>query len=198
VRGGAAERRWMKGSPLKGALLALLSELGEPAHPYLLATLLRRRLGPASRVEAEAVYKMLEALERAGLIVGELRDNERGSWRRQRLYSVTDVTARALDAWMAAPVSYRVARAELQVKIAFSRPSDIVVLLAALDVFERQCMEQLEACEAADDVPVATWTGVALNVACDWVQEHVKADLAWIMSARERMRDFAARHGVAG
>lgn len=195
MAGGAEQRKWMRGSPLKGALLALLLELGEPTHPYLLATLLARRLGPAGRVDPDAVYKMLTPLVKAGLVECEVRENATGSWQRQRVYRTTQLTEDARRAWMSAPLSYAVAREDLRVRIAFSRPSDAPVLLAALDVFERQCMEQLEECEA-HDVPVGTWPGLVLNVACDWADEHVHADLSWIMKTREAIRDHTARQGT--
>jgi DNA-binding PadR family transcriptional regulator len=179
--------------------MALLLELGEPTHAYLLATLLARRLGPASKVEAEAIYKMLPALQRAGLVDCELGEIETGgSWRRLNLWRTNDLTERAVNEWMAQSVSYAVARADLQVKIAFSRPSDAPVLLAALDVFEMQCMEQLTACEEADGVPMARWSGLALNTACSWAEEHLKADLSWVMSTRESMNEYLAGHGATG
>lgn len=194
MAGGAELRKLMRGSPLKGALLALLLELGEPTHPYRLATLLARRLGPASRVDHDAVYKMLTPLVKAGLVGCEVRDKATGSWQRQRVYRATELTEDARRAWMAAPLSYEVAREDLRVRIAFSRASDAPVLLGALDVFEMQCMEQLEECEA-HGVPVGTWPGVVLNVACDWADEHVRADLSWVMNTRESIREYTVRQG---
>jgi DNA-binding PadR family transcriptional regulator len=195
VAGGAGKLNWMRGSPLKGALLALLLELGEPTHPYLLATLLARRLGPAARVDHDAVYKMLAPLVKAGLVDFEVRENPTGNWQRQRVYRATDLTEDARRRWMSAPLSYEVAREDLRVRIAFSRPSDAHVLLQALDVFEMQCMEQLEECEL-HDVPMGTWHGVVLNAACDWADEHVRADLSWVMKTREAIRDHAGRPGA--
>jgi DNA-binding PadR family transcriptional regulator len=194
VAAGAEQRKWMRGSPLKGALLALLLEQNEPMHPYLLATLLARRLGPAGRVEHDAVYKMLTPLVKAGLVDCEWRENATGSWQRQKVYRATDLTEGARRAWMAAPLSYEVAREDLRIRVAFSRPSDAPVLLQSLDVFEMQCMEQLDECEA-HEVPVGTWPGLVLNVACDWADEHVRADLSWIMKTRESIRDYAAQQG---
>jgi DNA-binding PadR family transcriptional regulator len=186
---------WMKGSPLKGALLALLLELDEPTHPYLLATLLAERLGSAFRVEPEAVYKMLKALEQAEMVASEKRENETGSWRRQNVYRPTDLTGRAVSAWMAAPVSDVAARPELLVKIAFARPSDIPVLLDALNALEMRRMDRLDECQSAE-VPMSSWVGLATNVACTWTEEHLHADLRWIMATRDWMREYAAKHEV--
>lgn len=194
MRASAADRKWMKGSPLRGALLALLLEQEEPTHAWLLATLLERRLGPASKVEKEAICKMLPGLGQAGLVDCDLPGNEAGSWRRPCLWRTSDLTERAVEEWMAAPVAYAVARTDLQVKIAVSRPSDAPVLLAALDVFEMQCIEQLAACEDTDDAPLARWTGLALNSAGAWAEEHLKADLTWIMSTRGSIREYLSQH----
>ena len=57
----------MRGSsPLKGALLGLV--LQRPGHGYDLAQRLDRRLGPAWQITAKDLYRMLEQLERAGLV----------------------------------------------------------------------------------------------------------------------------------
>jgi len=192
----AVDRKWMRGSYLKGALLALLLESGEPAHPWRLATLLERRLGPASGIDRDVVYGMLEGLETHGLVARTTRENESGSWRRQKVYGVTDLTERALSDWIAAPVSEEATRTELQVKIAFSRPCDAPVLLRTLDMYERQCMDRLAACEDAE-VPMSSWTGLRMNVARTSTEEHLEAELRWIMRTRDWMRDYATRYGAA-
>ena len=186
----------MKGSPLKGALLALLLELDEPAYPWRLATALERRLAPVSGIDRDAVYKMLPVLARQGLAVCTMRENETGSLRRQKVYGVTELTERAVGDWIATPVSGEWPRTELQVKIAFSRPSDAPVLLRMLDIYEMQCVERLLEFEDGD-VLMSSWMGVTKNVSCTWREEHLKAELSWIMGARESMRDYQARYGVA-
>jgi DNA-binding PadR family transcriptional regulator len=192
---GAVDRRWMKGSPLKGALLALLLELDEPAHPWRLATLLERRLGPASGIDRDVVYKMLPVLAKQGLVVCTTRENESGSWHRQKVYGVTDLTEPALSGWIATPVSEEATSTELQIKIAFSRPSDAPVLMQMLDMYEMRCMDQLLACEDAE-VLMSSWMGVTMNVACTRTEGHLEAELRWIMRTRESLRDYEARYGV--
>src|SRR5580693_8844835 len=112
----------MRGSPLKGALLALLLELNEPTHPWRLATLVERRLGPASGIDYGVVYRMLTALVEQGLVACTMRTNEDG--RSQKVYGATGLTERALGEWMATPASDDATRTELQIKFAFSRPCD--------------------------------------------------------------------------
>jgi DNA-binding PadR family transcriptional regulator len=186
----------MRGSHLKGALLALLLEIGEPAHPWWLATALKRRLGPASGIDHDVVYGMLAGLESHGLVACTTRENDRGNWRRQKVYGATDLTEPALSDWISTPVSHEANCTELQVKIAFSRPSDAPVLLRMLDAYEKQCTNRLSECEAAE-VLMLSWMGMAMNVACTWTEEHLQAELRWIMRTRESMRDYEARHGAA-
>jgi DNA-binding PadR family transcriptional regulator len=187
----------MKGSPLKGALLALLLEQDEPAHPWKLATSLKRRLGPGSGMDTDAVYKMLPVLAKQGLVVCTVRENASGSAPTlQKVYRATELTESAVNDWIATPVSEDATRAELQVKIAFSRASDAPTLLRMLDMYERQCMDRLLTCEDTD-VLMSSWMGVAMNVACSWTEEHLDAELRWIMRAREAIRDYEARYGVA-
>ncbi len=191
----AVDKKWMKGSPLKGALLALLLELDEPTHPWRLATSLERRLGPVSGIDRDAVYKMLPVLARQGLVVCTTRENESGGWQNQKVYGVTELTEPALSDWFATPVSDWATRTELQVKIAFSRPSDAPVLMRMLDMYERLCTDRLLECED-DDVLMSSWMGVTMNVACTWTEEHLEAELRWIMRTRDSLRDYAARYDV--
>ena len=189
------DKKWVRGSPLKGALLALLLGIDEPTHGYRLATLLAERLGPSLRFELDGVYKMLKAFEKAGLVASELRESEVGSWRRQSVYGPTDLTEQAVGLWMAEPVSDDAARPELLVKIACSRPCDIPVLLDALNALEMRRMDRLGECERAV-VPMSSWSGLATNAACGWTEEHLQADLRWIMSTRDWMRDYADQNDV--
>jgi DNA-binding PadR family transcriptional regulator len=196
VAAEAVDKKWMKGSPLKGALLSLLLDLDEPTYPWRLATSLERRLGPVSGVDRDVVYKMLKGLVAQGLVACTTRENDSGNWRRQKVYGVTDLTERAVGDWIAAPVSEEATRTELQVKIAFSRPSDVPVLLGTLDIYEKRCMERLLECEDAE-VLMSSWTGLAMNVASAWTVEHLEAELRWIMRTREWIYDYTSRYGIA-
>lgn len=185
----------MKGSPLKGALLALVLEQDEPTYPYRLAMLLERRLGPAAGVDRDGVYKMLPGLEKCGLIASSTSENDSGDWRRHTVYAPTDLTESALDTWMATPVTDRARRTELQIKIAFSRPLDAPVLLRTLDDYERYCTKMFAECEEMD-IPMSSWLGVKINVAVNWTEEHMNAELRWIMTSRESIGAYAKSAAV--
>ncbi len=185
----------MGGSPLKGALLALLLELDEPTYPWRLATLAARRLGPASASDPSFVYKMLTTLVEQGLVACAMSKNEDGA--PQKVYGATDLTERAVSEWMAAPVSEKAIRAVLQIKFAFSRPCDAPVLLGTLDTYELQCLDRLAECLDAE-VPMSSWTGLRMNVSSTWTEERLEGELRWIMRTRESMRDYAVKHGIQG
>jgi DNA-binding PadR family transcriptional regulator len=195
VAEAAVDRKWMRRSPLKGALLALLLEVDEPTHPWSLATLAERRLGPATGIDFGAVYKILPSLVEQGLVACTMRMNDDGG--SQKVYGATYLAERALSEWMAAPVSEEATRAELQIKFAFSRPCDAPVLLRTLRTYELQCLDRLGDCLDAE-VLMSSWTGVRMNVAVTWTEERLEGELRWIMRTRESMRDYAAKYGIQG
>lgn len=186
----AIDRKWMKGSHLKGALLALLLELDEPTYPWKLTTLIGRRLGAAAGDDPNVVYKMLQALAAQRLVACTKRTDHEG--RSQKIYGVTDLTERALSEWMASPITGDTIRTELQTKFAFSRPCDADVLLRTLDTYERQCLDRLGQCLDVG-VEMSSWTGLRMNIASSWTQERLEGELRWIMRTRESMRDYAAK-----
>jgi DNA-binding PadR family transcriptional regulator len=192
----------MKGSPLKGALLALLLELDEPIHVYRLATLLARRLEPVMRVEREGVYGMLDVLERLGLVTREIRKGERGGLRNdQRFYSASEMTGPAVTEWMAAPVSDGTAKVELLIRIAVSQPSHAPILLEILRMCEVRCLDRLSRYEKqtnrGENVAPSTWKGLAIGVVSLWTKKHTQAELEWIMSTRDWMDDYILKHEAA-
>ncbi len=189
----ALDRKWMRGSPFRGALLALILELDEPTHTWKLATLLERRFGPASEIDYNGVYKILTSLMEQGLVACATRKNNDGSV--QKVYSATDLTERALSEWMATPVAEEGSRTELQIKLAFSRPCDAPVLLQTLDTRESRCLDRLAEC-LDTEVSMSSWTGLRMNVASTWTQERLEGELRWIMRTRKSMRDYATKHGT--
>src|SRR5580698_9239159 len=70
----AVDRTWMRGSsPLKGAILGLVLE--RPGHGYDLGARLGARLGPTWAIDPKRLYRMLDQLERAGLISGTVESD---------------------------------------------------------------------------------------------------------------------------
>jgi len=182
----AAERAsWMRGSPYRGALLALVVE--QPAHGYLLAIRLGHRLGPAYAMEPNAVYQLLDSLELRGLISRCPASDRRGGLSRY-VFSPTPAGERAVDEWMAAPIPRRAAQEELVMRVTFSRPRHVPDLEAALKAFEQRCVDLLRETEASIATPT-DWHRKAMGVARLAVREDLEAKLRWIAATRAALQE---------
>jgi DNA-binding PadR family transcriptional regulator len=180
---------WMRGSsPLKGALLGLI--LQSPGHGYDLANRLNRRLGPAWQIEAKGLYPMLQQLERAGLVLSEAIDCN-GPTGRRVVYSPTARAQGALTEWMAASAACGPVRVELEAKLAVARGEDAPRLLAALDCHERECHALLRA--SSEEFPrPRSWTALAMGLTRTAALIRLRAELDWVVQARQAIADFAA------
>lgn len=185
----AIDRSWMRGSPLKGVLLGLVAELEHPAHAYALATMMARRLGPAWQVDRKSVYQMLSQLQSANLVASEPLQTRRGVL---EVYLPTEHTKDALAIWMETRASKSPVREELQAKVAVSRCEDGPSLLRGLADYERECFEMLKATSDAE-VAATSWAGLAMALARVAADEHLQAELRWVMAAREAIQDFIAQ-----
>ncbi len=190
---GTSDRRYASGSPLRGALLALLVNEGEPLSGYRLATLVERRLGPAWRMTRQSVYGALERLVEDGLVAAGVKTTFNGTGEGQRVYSATASAAEALEAWMQSPATREPVRVELQARIALSRADDAPHLLHALDAYEQDCFEMLRKSSEAE-VPMGSWVGLAMNLTRVAVDESLQADLRWIALARRWIEEFLIEH----
>jgi DNA-binding PadR family transcriptional regulator len=189
VIASAVDRSWMRGSPLKGVLLGLVAELEQPTHAYVLAGMLARRLGPAWQVDRKSVYQMLSQLRSANLVSSEPSPTRRGVL---DVYFPTEHTEAALVLWMETNASKSPVREELQAKVAVSRPKDVPSLLRALDAYERECFEMLKATTEAE-VGTASWAGLGMALARIAADEHLQAELRWVMTARQAIQEFMAQ-----
>jgi DNA-binding PadR family transcriptional regulator len=189
----SADREPFSGSPLQGVLLALLldEQQTQPLHGYKLATLVKRRLGPAWGVTRQSVYGALGTLEDDKLVssVWKKPPDQPGPGRRQRVYSAAAPAETVLAAWMESPLSLQPVRVELQARIAVSRAQDAPRLLRALDGYERDCFAMLRETNEAK-VPMGSWAGLALNLQRMGVDESLQAELRWIATARRWIMDF--------
>lgn len=188
----AIDRSWMRGSPLKGVLLGLVAELEQPTHAYVLAGMLARRLGPAWQVDRKSVYQMLSQLRNANLISSQPLPTKRTKRGVLDVYLPTEHTEAALVLWMETSASKSPVREELQAKIAVLRPRDVPSLLRALDEYERECFQMLKATTEAE-VSSASWSGLGMALARIAADEHLQAELRWVMTARQAIREFMAQ-----
>jgi DNA-binding PadR family transcriptional regulator len=186
------EKKQVSGSPLRGALLALLVSEGEqPLGGYRLGTLVERRLGPAWRVTRQSVYGTLDRLEEDGLVCSTAKESTGRVGEGQRVYSATARAEAAVAAWMETPVGKEPMRAELQAKIAMSSAQHAPQLLRALDGYERDCFAMLRKTQEAE-VSMGSWAGLAMNLTRMAVDESLHAELRWIAMARRWIAEFVA------
>lgn len=180
----------MRGSPLKGVLLGLVAALEQPAHAYVLATMMARRLGPAWQVDRKSVYQMLGQLESAKLIAREQSPTRRGVL---DVYFPTEHAEAALALWMETHASKSPVREELQAKVAVSRCQDVPSLLRCLDVYEHECFDMLKATTEAKVATTSSWSGLAMALARIAADEHLQAELRWVMTTRQAIKEFMAQ-----
>lgn len=175
---------------MTGALLGLLLE--RPSYGYELAQRVNGRLGPAWRLATSSIYPVLDRLESDELIRRAVRDLPTRSRQRERvMYYATEKGLAAFEQWMERPVGKEPVRTELLAKIAVSRPEDAPRLLAALDQYERACLEILETSGVAAR-PADGWAALVYELVDEAADQHVRAELAWIALARRRIRERAA------
>jgi DNA-binding PadR family transcriptional regulator len=181
----------MRGSPMKGVLLGLVAELEQPTHAYVLASMMARRLGPVWQVDRKSVYQMLSQLQSAKLIASEPSPSptKRGM---VEVYFPTERTEAALALWMETHASKSPVREELQAKVAASRARDVPSLLRGLDAYEHECFNMLKATTEAE-VATTSWSGLAMALARIAADEHLHAELRWVMTAREAIQGFIAQ-----
>lgn len=189
--GEAADGVWMRGSaaPLKGALLGLVLE--RPGHGYDLANRLNTRLGPAWRLEANRVYRLLDDLERSGLVRYEVQPSRHGPRQLRAVYHPTEHARLALVRWMETSVPREAARSVLQAKIAVAREEDAFRLLEALKRYERDCLELSQSLEPPTTVS-HTWRGLVIDCARDAIDAQLKAEVDWARRTRQRIGEYVA------
>ena len=134
--GAAGDRTWMRGSsPLKGAILGLVLE--RPGHGYDLGARLGVRLGPSWAIDPKRLYRMLDQLERAGLISGVVESDPENPRLQRTVYRATELAPDALRMWLETLAPREPTRVEIQAKVAAAREQDVPQLRQALRQYER-------------------------------------------------------------
>lgn len=194
MAGASAEKtNWMRGpsTPLRGALLGLLLE--RPGHGGDLANRLAARLGETWRVDTNDVYRLLEQLERTGLVTS--RDEpKRGNQRRTHLvYHPTEGTSRALSLWMETLLPREPVRLGLQAKLSVARQQDAPRLLVALKAYERECLVLAHTIHPSDGVP-RSWAALCMDCTRDGVYAQLQTEVDWAARTRRRIDEFLDDH----
>jgi DNA-binding PadR family transcriptional regulator len=187
----AVDRTWMRGSsPLKGAILGLVLE--RPGHGYDLGGRLGARLGPTWAIDPKRLYRLIDQLERAGLVAGKVESDPDNPRQHRTVYHATELAPGALALWLETLAPREPTRAEIQAKIAAAREQDVPRLLLALRKYERDCLELLR--DASEPpIPVRSWLGLVMDIVRDASEAQLQAEIEWSRRARKRIEEYAAR-----
>lgn len=180
----------MRGSsPLKGAILGLVLE--RPGHGYDLGARLGARLGPSWAIDPKRLYRMLDQLERAGLISGAVERDPDNSRQQRTVYSATERAPIALRQWLETLDPREPTRVEIQAKIAAAREEDAPQLLQALSQYQLECMELLRQ-GSGPPLPVRSWMGLVMDIVRDASDAQLNAEIGWAERTRMRIEEHAA------
>jgi DNA-binding PadR family transcriptional regulator len=185
------DRTWMRGSsPLKGAILGLVLE--RPGHGYDLGARLGARLGPSWAIDPKRLYRMLDQLERAGLILGVVESDPDNPRQQRTVYSATELAPGALRMWLETLAPREPTRVEIQAKVAAAREQDVPQLAQALRQYERECLELLRQ-SAGPPLPVRSWMGLVMDIVRDASDAQLRTEVEWAKRTRRRIEEHAAR-----
>jgi DNA-binding PadR family transcriptional regulator len=187
----AADRAWMRGSsPLKGAILSLVLE--RPGHGYDIGARLGARLGPSWAIDPKRLYRMLDQLERAGLIAGAVEQDPDNPRQQRTVYSATRLAPGALRTWLETLAPREPTRVEIQAKVAAAREQDAPQLVGALRQYECECLELLRQ-SSGPPLPVRSWMGLVMDIVRDAADAQLRAEIEWAKRTRRRIEEHAAR-----
>ncbi len=181
---GCGDRR-----PLKGAILGLVLE--RPGHGYDLGGRLGARLGPSWGIDPKRLYRIIDQLERAGLIAGTVERDPGNPRQHRTVYHATALAPRALALWLETLAPREPTRAEIQAKVAAAREQDAPRLLLALRQYERECLELLRE-NAEHDAPARSWVGLVMDIVRDASGAQLQAEIEWARRTRKRIEEHAA------
>jgi DNA-binding PadR family transcriptional regulator len=189
----ARAEKWLRGrsAHLRGAVLGLVIE--RPGHGGELANRLQTRLGEAWRIDANDVYRLLEALQAEGLV--QARDEPRRDRRpgTRVVYYPTDLTSAALSRWIETLLPREPLRLGLHAKLAVAREQDVPGLRVALHQHIRECLALAAAMCPSDGEP-RSWPALLVDCTRDGIQGTLQSEIDWATRTLRRIDEHAARH----
>lgn len=180
----ASSSLWTGGSALRGPLLGLLLQHEHPISAYRLSGLLMQRL-PAWHLTHSAVANLLKRLVEEGYVRPAAASSG---------YLATEKARLALEQWMEGPLHRQAVREELHARIASSSPHHAALLYKALDDYERESFELLDAGGGLGAVspPAGSWRCLTINLTRAASDETLHANIRWSKLARQWIRDWVA------
>jgi DNA-binding PadR family transcriptional regulator len=176
---------------VRGALLGLVLE--RPGQGGDLANRLRIRLGETWRLDSNDVYRLLEGLEREGLIRSVAEPHPEPGRRPTVTYHPTDETACALTAWMETLFPREPVRLALQAKLAVARPEDAERMIEALTEHEENCLMLAQLVAPSFGEGSRSWTALCLECTRDAAYSQLEAEVKWAARTRERIAEQVTR-----
>lgn len=189
--GARGRERWMQGSsgPLRGVLLSLVLE--RPGSGGELASRLVARIGETWRVQGKDVYRLLDGLDREGLICAR-QQPRRGNDRRMRVvYHPTERTQAALHEWMDTITPHEPLRSGLLAKLVASTPADARRFTFALEQHQRECLALAEMV-VPSEVPGRSWTALCINARREAIYAALQAEIAWADRTLRSIHEYVA------
>jgi DNA-binding PadR family transcriptional regulator len=180
----------------KNAVLGLVIE--RPGYGYDLARRLEERFG-SSGFAPTGVYSALDQLSAEALIrsAGPSTGgaNERAAPR--TIYQATPKGIDRFENWMLGDSSLAPVRDELYMKIALSRPQDLVRLIELTQTQEQDCLARLGGLRQSSGRPQGrpkAWSEVAVLLVRDAEIKQLQARIEWLQKARTIMRKLSDAH----
>lgn len=182
---------WMEGNSgsVRGALLGLVLE--RPGHGGDLASRLHARLGQTWRLDSNDVYRLLEKLEKEGLVEGRQEGPMRSNGP-AHIFHPTEHTADALTVWMETLLPREPVRLGLQAKLAVARPEDAPRLIVALKNYEKSCLELAQMVTPSNGA-TRSWTSLCMDCTRDAAFTQLHAEIRWAERTRQRLADHMRR-----
>ena len=175
---------------MRGVLLGLVLE--RPGHGGDLANRMQMRLGETWKVDTNDAYRLLEQLEREGLLCTREETRKTGGRRKLIVYHPTAKTSYALSQWMETLVPREPVRLGLHAKLAVARPEDAARLLIALRDYEQKCLA-LAGLVTPNGVPQHSWGGLYMDCTREAVYTQLRAEIDWAAATRDRIAEFGRR-----
>lgn len=175
---------------MRGVLLGLVLE--RPGHGGDLANRMQVRLGETWRVDTNDAYRLLEQLEREGLICSRVEPRKSSGRRAMVVYHPTEKTSRALTMWMETLLPREPVRFGLHAKLAVARAEDAQRLMVALRDYEQKCLALAQLVTPKGGAQ-ASWAALFMDCTREAVYAQLRAEIDWAASARQRIVEHARR-----
>jgi DNA-binding PadR family transcriptional regulator len=189
-------RQWMRGgsAAMRGVLLGLVLE--RPGHGGDLANRMLMRLGDTWRVDTNDAYRLLEQLEREGLICSRVEPRKSSGRRPLIVYHPTEETAQALTLWMETLLPREPVRFGMHAKLAVARAQDAPRLMIALRDYEQRCLA-LAKMVTPNGGAQLSWQALFMDCTREAVYTQLRAEIDWAATTRQRIAEHARRQSGA-